>query len=291
MHDPCFSNSHVIVTYGQAEGEPADVIIKPGVWLLGGYVHLFTGNLRHGDEEPLSLRTTVETERPEWRPMSETIFSGLPAVTVVDFTGDGDVMASGSADGEVKLFDTVTGDPLGKRRVDEPGCPVTDLDFSPDGRQLVTVGDNGVVKVWSVPALEQVAEYRNGEIGYYWAEFAPDGPRLAAASDDGRLRVWNRETGKLETDLSWAEEIGARPLFAFGDDSRYLLFGSGREDGIGTIGAVDLDRKRVSTVMQVGLSPVTVFARSPRGELLAAGDAGGRVLVWALRPGLLASSK
>lgn len=293
VHDPCWSNTHLIVA-SEPGGETAPAIeVKEGIWLLGGYVHVFSGGLAErtvDGDAALALRTSIETEVPLLLPSERSVFGGLPAVTVVDFTADGRTMAAGSSDGVVTLWDFKTGTNLGRWRVSEPGCPVTDLDFSPDDRQLATVREGGAVKVWDLPTQAQTAEYRGGDSDCYWVEFAPDGSRLAAASWDGSLRVWDLKTRELQWDLYWAREIGDQPIFAFGNDSRYLLFGSGRA-GRGILGAVDLDRQRVSTICNVDMGTIKVFALSPRGELLAAGDETGRVMVWMLRPGMLAAGQ
>lgn len=291
VHDPCWSNTHLIVA-NDSEGDTSPAItVNEGIWLLGGYVHFYSGRLSRvaGDGGTgLALRMSIETEVPVHLPSGQSVFGGLPAVTVVDFTTHGHIMAAGSSDGMVTLWDTLTGAELSRQRVREPGCAVTDLDFSPDGRQIATVGENGAVTVWALPALTQTAEFRDGDSGNYWVEFAPDGSRLAAASWDGSLRVWNLQSRELEWDLYWAEAIGDQPIFTFGTDSRYVLFGSGRA-GQGIVGAVDLNRQRVSTVCDVNMRTINTLALSARGELLAAGDETGRVTVWMLRPGMLAA--
>lgn len=278
---------------GSQGDTPPAITLNEGIWLLGGYVHFYSGRLTMvaGDGDAgLGLRMSVETEVPVRLPSGQSVFGGLPAVTVVDFTADGDMMAAGSSDGVVTLWDTATGTGLNRQRVGEPGCAVTDLDFSADDKQLATVGESGAVKVWALPSLAPTAEYRESDSGNYWVEFAPDGSRLAATSWDGVLRVWDLQARQLQWDLYWAAQVGDQPIFTFGTDSRYVLFGSGRA-GQGIVGAVDLNRQRVSTVCDVNMRTIKTLALSARGELLAAGDETGRVTVWMLRPGMLAAGQ
>jgi WD40 repeat protein len=59
--------------------------------------------------------------------------------------------------------------------------PVWRIEFSPDGRNFVTVGDDGITQVWRVPDKEKVAELIwPGDTGT-WTKcvFSPDSERLA----------------------------------------------------------------------------------------------------------------
>ena len=79
--------------------------------------------------------------------------------------------------------------------------------FSPNGEELVSAGDDGVVRFWSV-LQEEPLRTINFENKVVWnVAFSPDGRLLAAASpvrvqgrafvSEGELRVWNAKTGEL----------------------------------------------------------------------------------------------
>ncbi|MGH3815584.1 MAG: hypothetical protein ACRDUV_24555, partial [Pseudonocardiaceae bacterium] len=72
---------------------------------------------------------------------------------------------------------------------------VRSVKFSPDGRTLVTVGDDDTIRLWGVTnptrpvKLGEPLTGHNG--GVESVAFSPDGRTLATASDDETVRLWN----------------------------------------------------------------------------------------------------
>lgn len=88
--------------------------------------------------------------------------------------------------------------------------PVTDAEFSPDGRWLVTasgvsyprIGTEtvGEARVWdAVTGVPVSPPLRHGAT-VYSACFSPDGTRVLTASGDGSARIWDAQTGELLVD-------------------------------------------------------------------------------------------
>jgi Tol biopolymer transport system component len=77
------------------------------------------------------------------------------AITTLDFSADGTSIATGHADGTVRLWDAASG----IEQLSLGGTPgrVTGLAFSPDGDKLATNGDDGVARVWALDVDDLVA--------------------------------------------------------------------------------------------------------------------------------------
>ena len=102
---------------------------------------------------------------------------------------DGTLLASGSRDGSVRLWNVATGEPAGVLKGHEG--PALDVAFSPDGRQIASVGFDGTVRLWDVSIRTAVKVLPGDAQGY----------RIAYGAD-GRLVAWDNTTGKpLEPEL------------------------------------------------------------------------------------------
>src|SRR5262249_6858588 len=128
-------------------------------------------------------------------------------------------------DGTLKVWDVESAREHSSLRVD--AGQVHGLAFSPDGRQLATVSEDAVVKVWDTDRVETGAANPLA-----WSLSGPDTkpPISVAFSPDGRLPAWagNEFVGRVG-------DMGARApqqvlrgynwrinAVAFGPDSRHL---------------------------------------------------------------------
>jgi WD40 repeat protein len=117
----------------------------------------------------------VRTREPIGRPL---VGHGFP-VTSIAFSPDGKVLASGSANGAVWLWD-VHGRP-------DFGAPVATraihaLAYSPDGSTIAVAGSKGVAR-WKARTREQVEQISDGE--HTDIAFSPDGEMLASGAERG----------------------------------------------------------------------------------------------------------
>src|SRR5215216_1704770 len=105
---------------------------------------------------------------------------------------------------------------------------VWSVDFSPDGKWLVSTHGDGAILVWDAAARERVANLREHSGGVRGVAFSPDGKRVASASEDQSVVVWNVESGQKEAVL-----VGHHTRVTavnFSPDSQWLA--SAGQDGI-----------------------------------------------------------
>jgi WD40 repeat protein len=67
------------------------------------------------------------------------------------------------------------------------------LVFSPDGRSLITCGDEGAMKIWNVAAREELFDiYQHHDRGLVEVSVSPDGRWLAATTHSyGRMLLFD----------------------------------------------------------------------------------------------------
>jgi WD40 repeat protein len=127
-------------------------------------------------------------------------------VNSVAFSPDGKLLASGSEDQTVRLWNPATGRELATLSGHLSG--VEKVRFSPDGKTLASAGADGLIQLWNVATREPVATLRGHQGPVLAIAFSPDGTLLASGGVDETIRLW-RAPPFSETDAS-AREAGPK---------------------------------------------------------------------------------
>jgi len=103
---------------------------------------------------------------------------------------------------------------------------VLDLEFSRDGRALLSASGDLTARVWTIPpgaGADRTIVLRGHELPLYSAAFAPDGRRVVTGSLDGTARIWTLPAGQPVQVLRGHE--GPVGSVAWSPDGRSLATG------------------------------------------------------------------
>jgi WD40 repeat protein/serine/threonine protein kinase len=234
---------------------------------------------------------------------------------------DGKVIASGSHDRTIRLWDLASGDELHKLEDHRSG--VTCLAFSPDGRSLLSGSADKTVRVWNLSTMtrrqvirlfddeirslafmpdgQQVAiGTRNGNLRLFrfnsfeevlqlakqgpWfhsVAISPDGKLLAAGFGNSILRIWNLDT-QAEVH-TFNNHDGAVNCVAFDRSGQWLARGA--QDGVVKVWSVATQSERHT--LQGHLNGVTAVVFSPVGTRLVSCGYDNQICEWSVESGML----
>ncbi len=209
------------------------------------------------------------------------VLSGPPIpvgdASTVAVSPDGSFIATGNRDGSISTW-APTGAALS---MDVPGhsLAIEEMDFTPDGRWLVSGSDDTTVMLWDVadPASIPAPTVLGTTTGYVWSvAVSPDGRLAASASEDGTIRLWDlarrRQQGPVVADLAFDALT-----VAFSPDGKLLLVGDGRGDITGW--SVE-DRRIVVPTFSAHRSDIWEIEFNRDGSRFATASSDGRVRVW-----------
>ncbi|WP_157210705.1 c-type cytochrome domain-containing protein [Verrucomicrobium spinosum] len=109
---------------------------------------------------------------------------------------DGKLLATGSYDQKIKLWDLSTGAEV--RALTGHNSGVFGLAFRPDGKVLASASADRTVKLWEVATGRRLDTFSQPLKEQTAVAFSPDGRLLAAGGADNRLRVWKVSAEAVE---------------------------------------------------------------------------------------------
>ena len=215
-------------------------------------------------------------------PLPRTLAGHTSVVASVTFSPDGKMLASGSTDSTIRLWDVTTGENLSTFS-GHGLIGAMSISFSPDGKVLASGSGDRVVRLWGVDT-EQVLQTLAGHAALVCSiAFSPDGQIIASSgSGDRTIKMWEVATGKelhtIPTSFVWS--------LAFSPDGEVLASGSADGgEGDGTIRLWEVATGCLLQSLHGHTDDVHSVDISPDGMMLASGSYDKTIKLWNLDAG------
>ncbi|CAI5724661.1 hypothetical protein KXD40_000895 [Peronospora effusa] len=211
--------------------------------------------------------------------MNDTLMTSDPPVeshtgfvSCVAFNPQGSLVATGSHDESVRLWDVRSGRTVAIVNTHQE--PVVSVQFHPtDGSLLVTAGYDGFVRVWDVASrqcMRSIITEPAAPVGS--ATFAPNGRYVLSSSLDGTVRLWDymrdicvrsyrgHSNRKFSMQCAFLEQQwNKQPVVACGsEDNRIFMW--------------DVGMQEVCSVLTGHDHPVLALAAHPARALVVSGS-------------------
>ncbi|KAL3485650.1 putative wd40 protein [Aspergillus germanicus] len=236
-----------------------------------------------------------------WGPNLQTLeghSNRVAYLAYLAFSPDGQLLASGTNNGVVKVWDSATGalrHTLNCQSLCIEAVIFSPDDFfrhsieliaySPDGRLLASDARSGTIRIWdsATGALNHTLSVNSVQSPLFGLTFSPDGRQLASVHSDGEINLWDSTMGTLNCDL---QDFDEGYSVAFSSSGHFLACGSDK-----TIQVWDISKGELKSILEGSSTRITSLTFSPDSQLLASGHSDNAVRLWDLAVGTLKHSQ
>ena len=200
-------------------------------------------------------------------------------ITDMAFSPDNGLLAIGSGNGLVSLWDVSTG--VKKSTLPSPGTGVTQIAFSHSGKTIAVSYGDGMIHLWGMSdgSRIRVMDGKGADV----LAFSTEEPTLLSVGAGAPLIRWELLNGTARHVYSFDDLFGIKGLgrsLDISPDGKYLAAG-----GLGgSVTLFDLEKLQPVRTFHIQAKSGTRVAFSPDGKTLA-GSADGAIRLWNYRTG------
>lgn len=227
-------------------------------------------------EQDSDLLIALDLTRCKWRPTT-TIAAHDDRICALAFSPDGQWLASGGGDRQLRLWDWRSGQL--HRDWAGHGGRISALQFSPDGRAVISASSDRTIRVWPLTddGPSHCLKHHQDWVGAI--ALAPDGQTLASSGDDGRIVLWDWQRGQVQASY----KASPRPIgaIAWSLDGA-IVIGGGRD---GAIGFWEARSGQLLTTVHQHLGRICALQVTPDGQWLVSAGEDKTIKLWQLDHG------
>jgi len=195
--------------------------------------------------------------------------------TSLAFSPRGDIIASGSVERVVKLWDIKTGECLTTFEGHE--YPVLSLSFSPSGDRLVSSSGDTTLIIWDIDNREKIHQMDGHTLYVLSCDWDPGGNRIVSGGVDALMCIWDANNGEkiqtIEQHRTAVHKVRFSPsgeTLASGSSDLTIKLWKGNPK-------IELDE-----TLRGHSAEVRALAFSSDGEYLVSGSSDKEILVWSM---------
>ncbi|MEH2048454.1 beta-propeller domain-containing protein [Nostoc sp.] len=236
-------------------------------------------NISQGEKSSGSI-----TVVPAKDPNAKSSIGHATVVSSLAFSPNGKILASGSWDSSVKVWNLLNGEL--RYNLPASSWSVLAVAISPDSKTLASGNgygptiENETLKLWNletgklIRSISASAKIRS-------VAFSPDGKTLISGTEDNTIKLWNVDNGQLLKTLSGHSEIVTS--VAVSSDGKNLVSGSFDK----TIKLWDLKTGELIRTFSGHTGAVYSVAIDPKDKLILSGSSDKTIKSWDLSTGRL----
>ena len=193
-------------------------------------------------------------------------------IRCVTFSPDGTLIASGSTDNLIIVWDAATG--TLRHILDGHTLTVNSVCFSPDGHTLASASDDKTIRLWDVKTGAPLHLLTGHTAAVMRALYTSDGKSLISGGADRTVKIWDAD-GTSKPKNIYRHKFGLRSIGLNPNGQTVLL--TARDPDILEI---DIQTGGLIRTLSGHKSTVNRAVYSPDGRLIASGSVDRGVRVW-----------